>query len=99
MFPAIIPWPMTLVPTNEAIRGENCAEKNLNKEKTIYSNDLGGHVRCKDSITIKKAQDFVRIGERGIELMVLTYLLLIFRISSVNGFPLRILSCSILVLC
>jgi hypothetical protein len=68
------------------------------KEEKNYRNDLGGHGRCKDSITIKKAQDFVRVGERGIEFMVLTYLLLIYRISSVNGCTLRILSRSVLVL-
>jgi hypothetical protein len=33
MFPAIMPWPMTLTPTNEAVRRENHAEKNLDKEK------------------------------------------------------------------
>ncbi len=33
MFPAIMPWPMTLAPTNEAVRRENHAEKNLYKEK------------------------------------------------------------------
>ncbi len=33
MFPAIMPWPTTLAPTNEAIRRENHAEKNLCKEK------------------------------------------------------------------
>ncbi len=33
MFPAIMPWPMTLTPTNEAVRRENHAEKNLYKEK------------------------------------------------------------------
>jgi hypothetical protein len=92
-----MPWPLTLAPTNEAIRRENHAKKNLNKAKKIR-NDLGGHARCKDSITIKKAQDFVRVGERGIELMVLTYLLLIYRISSVNDCTLQILSLSILVL-
>ncbi len=54
MFPAIMPWPMTLAPTNEAVRGENLAEKKLCKEK-INHHDLGGHERCKDSITIKKA--------------------------------------------
>ncbi len=68
MFPATMPWPMTLAPTNEAIRRENRPKKNLHEEKN-YRNDLGGHVRCKDSITIKKAQDFVRVGERGIELL------------------------------
>jgi hypothetical protein len=76
MFPAIMPWPMTLTPTNEAIRHGNLAEKNLNKEKN-YSNDLGGHARFKDSITIKKVPDFVRIGERGVEFTILTYMLLI----------------------
>ena len=33
MFPAIRPWPMTLAPTNEAVRRDNQAEKNLCKEK------------------------------------------------------------------
>ncbi len=33
MFPAIMPWPMTLSPTNEAVRRENHEEKNLYKEK------------------------------------------------------------------
>ena len=29
MFPATMPWPMTLAPTNEAVRRDNHAEKNL----------------------------------------------------------------------
>jgi hypothetical protein len=33
MLPAIMPWPMTLTPTNETIRHENCAKKNLDMEK------------------------------------------------------------------
>jgi hypothetical protein len=33
MFPAIMSWPMTLAPTNEAVRRENHAEKTLYKEK------------------------------------------------------------------
>ncbi len=33
MFPAIMPWPMTLAPTNEAVRHENHAEKNLHQDK------------------------------------------------------------------
>jgi hypothetical protein len=33
MFPAIMPWPMTLAPTNEAIRHENCAKKALTWKK------------------------------------------------------------------
>ncbi len=49
-----MPWPMTLAPTNEAVRCENHAEKNLYK-KIKFHHDLGGHERCKDSITIKKA--------------------------------------------
>ncbi len=92
-----MPWPMTLAPTKEAIRHENRAEKILLRKKN-YCNDLGGHARCKDRITINREQDFVRVGERGKELMVLTYLFFIYRISSVNGFTLLILSRSILVL-
>jgi hypothetical protein len=60
---------MTLAPTNEAVRRKKHVEKNLCKEK-INCHDPGGHERCKDSITIKKAQDFVRVGEELIELMV-----------------------------
>ncbi len=64
-----MPWPMTLAPTNEAVRCENHAEKNLYKEKN-NCHDPGGHERCKDSITIKTALDLVRVGEELIELMV-----------------------------
>ena len=53
MFPTIMPWPMTLAPTNEAVRHENHAEKNFYKEKNCR-HDPGGHERCNDSITIKK---------------------------------------------
>ncbi len=35
MFPAIMPWAMTLAPMNEAVRRENHAEKNLYKEKKL----------------------------------------------------------------
>ncbi len=35
MFPAIMPWPMTLAPTNEAVRRENHVEKNFYKEKKL----------------------------------------------------------------
>jgi hypothetical protein len=45
---------MTLAPTNEAVRRGNHAEKNFYKEKN-YRHDPGGHERCEDSITIKKA--------------------------------------------
>jgi hypothetical protein len=66
MFPAIMPWPMTLAPTNEAVRRENHAKKTFVRKK-INCHDQGGHERCKDSITIKKASDFVRVGGRVIE--------------------------------
>jgi hypothetical protein len=45
---------MTLAPTNEAVRRENHAEKIFYKEKN-NCHGPGGHERCKDSITIKKA--------------------------------------------
>ena len=35
MFLALMPWPMTLALTNEAVRRENHAEKNLYKEKKL----------------------------------------------------------------
>jgi hypothetical protein len=35
MFPATMPWSMTLAPTNEAVRRENHAKKNLYKEKNL----------------------------------------------------------------
>jgi hypothetical protein len=60
---------MTLAPTNEAVRHENHAEKNFIRKK-IKRHNPGGHERCKDSITIKKVQDFVRVGEELIELVV-----------------------------
>jgi hypothetical protein len=53
MFPTTMPWPITLAPTNEAVRCVYHVEKNLYKEK-INRHDPGGHERCKDSITIKK---------------------------------------------
>jgi hypothetical protein len=42
MFPAIMPWPMTLAPTNEVIRRDNCAEKTLIRKK-IDRHNPGGH--------------------------------------------------------
>jgi hypothetical protein len=42
MFPAIMSWPMTLAPTNEAIRRENFAKKNIDTEK-INRHNPGGH--------------------------------------------------------
>jgi hypothetical protein len=54
MFLAIMPWPMTLVPMNEAIKGENHAKKTLIRKK-INHHDPGCYERCKVSITIKEA--------------------------------------------
>jgi hypothetical protein len=64
-----MPWPMTLAPTNEAVRRENHAKKPLSGKK-FNLHDPGGHERCKDSITIKKALDFVRVEGELLELMV-----------------------------
>jgi hypothetical protein len=61
MFPAKMPWPMTLAPTNEAIRCENCAEKNLNKEKNTAMILVMQDARI--VLLSKKAQDSVRVGE------------------------------------
>jgi hypothetical protein len=47
MFPAIMPWPMTLTPTNEAVRCENCAEKTLIWKKL--------------TVTIREVMEDVRI--------------------------------------
>jgi hypothetical protein len=46
------------------------AQKITLTRKKSYRNDLGGHARCKDSITIKKVHNFVRVGERGIDLLL-----------------------------
>jgi hypothetical protein len=42
MFPTKLPWPVTLAPTNEAIRRENCAKKTLIRKKINCCNP-GGH--------------------------------------------------------
>jgi hypothetical protein len=49
MFPAIMPWPMTLTPINEAVRRENHAEK-----KTF--------IRKKLTVTIWEVMKDVRIA-------------------------------------
>ncbi len=49
-----MPWSMTLAPTNEPVRREHHAEKAFLRKK-INCHNPGGHERCKDSITIKKA--------------------------------------------
>jgi hypothetical protein len=48
MFPATMPWPMTLALTNEAVRRENHAEKNLYKENKL-------------TVTIREGMKDVRI--------------------------------------
>jgi hypothetical protein len=60
---------MTLAPTNEAVRHESHVEKTIIRKKN-NRHDPGGYQRCKDSITIKKVYDFVRVGERLLDLMV-----------------------------
>jgi hypothetical protein len=45
---------MTLAPTNEAVRRENCAKKNLDMKKN-NCHDPGGQGICKESLTIKEA--------------------------------------------
>jgi hypothetical protein len=47
MFLAIMPWPMRLAPTNEAVRRENRVEKNLDTEKI--------------NVTIREVMEDVRI--------------------------------------
>ncbi len=54
MIPATMPWPMSLAPTNEAVRRENHAEKKIIRKK-INRHNPGAHERCKVSITIKKS--------------------------------------------
>jgi hypothetical protein len=54
MFPALMLWPMTLAPTNEAVRRENRAGITFIRKK-FNRHDPGGHERCKDSITFKEA--------------------------------------------
>jgi hypothetical protein len=46
MFPAIMPWPMTLAPTNEAVRRENHARKTFRRKKlTITIQEVMKDVR------------------------------------------------------
>jgi hypothetical protein len=47
MFPATMPWPMTLAPTNEAVRHENYAKKTF--------------IRKKMTVTIREVMKDVRI--------------------------------------
>jgi hypothetical protein len=64
MFPATMPWPMTLAPMNEAVRRENHTDKKPLEGKKINCHNPGGHERCKDSITIKKSVRFYESGRR-----------------------------------
>jgi hypothetical protein len=70
MFPATMPWPMTLAPTNEVVRRENHAEKNLYKEKklTVTIRKVMKDVRI--VLLSKKHKVFVRVGEELKELKV-----------------------------
>jgi hypothetical protein len=88
-----MPWPMTLAPTNEAIRRENHAEKNLIKKKIAVIQD----VRI---LLLSKSVRFCESRRRkGIAFTVVRLLFLIYRtIFSVNGITLHVLSLSILVL-
>jgi hypothetical protein len=54
---------MTLPPRMKLSDMKIMRKKTFIREK-INRHDPGGHERCKDSITIKKAQDFVTAGER-----------------------------------
>jgi hypothetical protein len=46
MFPAIMPWPMTLTPTNEAVRRQNHVEKTfLRKKLTVTIREVMKDVR------------------------------------------------------
>ena len=46
MFPTAIPWPMTLAPTNEAVRHKNHAEKTLIwKKLTVIIQEVMKDVR------------------------------------------------------
>ncbi len=46
VFPAIMPWPMTLAPTNEAVRCENHAKKtSLRKKITVTIREVMKDVR------------------------------------------------------
>jgi hypothetical protein len=46
MFPAIMPWPMTLAPTNEAVRRENHAKKTfIGKKLTVMIREVMKDVR------------------------------------------------------
>jgi hypothetical protein len=99
MFPALMPWPMTLAPTNEAVRLENCAKKNLDEGKKITVTIWEVMKDVRIVLLSKKHKVFVRVGERLLELMVMSYIFcLIYRLSSVNGCTLWILSRSVLVL-
>ncbi len=54
MFPANMPLPMTLALTNESIGRKKLCKKKLVIIRKKYHHDPGGHIRCKDSITINK---------------------------------------------
>jgi hypothetical protein len=63
MFPANMPWPVSLAPMMKVL-DVKIIQKNLMIKS--YRHDPGGHVKCKDSITIIKCNVLVRIGENSL---------------------------------
>ncbi len=55
MFPANMPWPMTLTPTKDTIRLE-IMQKILESRETCCPHNLGGRLAGKDSITINECK-------------------------------------------
>ncbi len=63
MFPAIRPWPMTLAPTNEAVRRDNHAEKNLCFGKKINRHDQEVMEDARTVLPSNTRKVFVRVGD------------------------------------
>ncbi len=62
MFPAIKLWPMTLAPTNEAVRCDNQAEKTFVRKKIIrHDREVMEDVRTVLPSNTRKI--FVRVGD------------------------------------
>jgi hypothetical protein len=57
MFPTIMPWPMTLATSNEAIQCENCVEKPLQwKKLTVMIREVIEDVRI---VLLSKKRKFL----------------------------------------
>jgi hypothetical protein len=82
---------MTLAPTDETIRHENCAKK------TEYGKNKASQSRRSLEMYLQRC--VVRVGEREERTYGPDVFCLIYRTSSVNGCTLRILSRSVLVPC